>query len=218
MLRLISVFILFLLLGGGISFFLFSNQTPNKENPKVSSPVIQETTSQFSVKNPPSSSLKANVTLFDGIIFWQERGATNSSEVTNLTVLQQGENVETKEKSNLNFTFNDGTSIDLKENTKLSIIQTLPKTMVFEQNSGNATYISKANGLSVRSFHLLLEQKSGEFTLNVDNETGLLTVEVIKGKVTAAYNDTDYISHVVYVPEGSSLEFDEETREAEVSN
>lgn len=164
----------------------------------------------FSIADPPSASLKGNLLSFTGTVDWQSRIATQPAQLTALRQIQQGETLETKTDGAATAQFPKAGFISLAPSTQIDFAQTLPDTIVFVQDSGEATYTAtKSNTpLSIRSLDLLTRIENGTSTITIAGDDNTITVQVQSGQAIEAYDDTNYVSHVVTISEGQQFIFD----------
>lgn len=203
------VFIVVISIGFGFS------KTKNKESAIVFSPIAEvatQKTSNFSLENAPTESLKGKITAMTGEISWQGRIATEPAKLYSPVLIQQGEKLITGEKSNLSLVFPDACSIEFSERTEVDIIQTLPANIVFFQTSGTGEYIKTGSyPVSIRAMGLLVEE-DGDIVVSIDQEEPTVTLTLKSGKATAAFNNSEYISHEVMLVSGQIFTFNYDTR------
>jgi len=162
----------------------------------------------------PSSTIKAKVTSLSGDVIWISRSSKSSELMLNQQI-QQGESIETKANSYATLTIG-GLAFELDENSKISLIQTLPRSIVIEQNSGMINYISKnqSSPLAIKVEHLLISPKNTEIKITMDE---IVKVEVISGDIIKiAYNNLDYTTETVSLSKGDVFMFDDAVREHNV--
>ncbi len=193
---------------------IFNRPTAQKQEPLIS-PIA--TSGGFSLEQAPSKSLKGTIS-FTGSLEWQSRIATMPALLTQPVSLQQGEIIITKDTGRATIEFPNAVSISASPNTEIEFIQTLPDNFVVLQRQGKADYKkSGTTPLSLRILGMILKQNEGEISASIDDTGSLLTISVIKGSITAAYNDVDYLSNVLTVSEGETLTFDNETKTATIN-
>lgn len=183
---------------------------PKVEQKKLLSPAVF---SVESIERPPEQSLKGKIISLSGEVGWQSRVATESAKIISPQPIQQGEMLQTGDDGNILVQFDEVGKLAIFPKTKIDFVQTLPLNFVTVQNTGSVKY--QKMGLvpiSVRALHLLIDQSEGEMEVNINKDEGLVIVDVIKGKVTAAYNDLDYLSHVSEVKQSESLLFNDQKR------
>ena len=208
-------FVIFFIVGiiTAIGYFLLNNN-------RASLPIIQslKPKTQFSIEQPPKDSIKGTIQSLSGLVKWESRVATESVELIKEIPIQQGENILTGDNGKVAIDFEKKVAINAEPQTSIAVIQTLPVNFVFSQASGSAEY-KKLDQIpvSVRSFHLIITI-DGEIKLSVDNQTGLITVEVKKGIAKLGFNDLQYISQVVEVKAGQIYVFDDTNREGETKD
>ena len=69
--------------------------------------------------------------------------------------------------------------------------------------------------VTVRSFHLLIENKGG-ITVSIDKIKPIVLVTINSGSATFAYNNLNNISKVLTVEEGKTLIFNDTTRKVTI--
>jgi len=173
-------------------------------------PPAQE--ASFSLENAPSQSLRGKLISLNGDVYWQSRTATTSSPLTPNTILQQGENITTGTSGTITIAFDNIVNVNLLPNSDLDLIQTLPSSMVFNQNQGVVTYTPKSFPVSVRNRHLLIKINPGQAVVSLNPDLPALTIDVKKGSVSVAYNNLQY--HTVYqtIDQGHSFNFNDSSR------
>lgn len=183
-------------------------------------PTITEVTSQptstsnFSLENAPTESLKGNIPVMTGEVDWQDRVATEAAKISSPSAIQQGEKLITGEKSTLSLVFPSAVSVKFLEKTAIEMIQTLPANLVFSQTTGMAEY-TKTGGypVSVRTLNLLTNI-TGDTIISINPDKPIITLTVKSGDVTVAYNDLKYLSHEVTITAGHTYTFNSGTRKA----
>ena len=170
--------------------------------------------SNFSLSKAPGSSIRGTIASLSGTVLWESRTATHSSPLFAPREIQQGESIETKDNSEASLQIPRIGNMKLMSDTSLSIVQTLPSNSLIEQKQGNAVYTKAGQGnLSIRCMGLLLKILSGSVTISVDSYTSTVTIATRSdGTVLAAYNDADYVSKMVTIPNDSSITYDDITR------
>ena len=168
--------------------------------------------SRFSLEKAPSQSLVGTISSMGGDVEYESRVATEAAKISSPVQVQQGESLTTGANGNLILTFDKGAEIDMSSDTAIGIVQTLPADLVFSQNVGIAEYKKLADlPVSIRSSHLLIEN-SGDLTVSIDKVKPVISVKVLSGSATVAYNDTNNDSRVMTVESGKTLTFNDSTR------
>ncbi|NMC36291.1 hypothetical protein GYA49_04575 [Candidatus Beckwithbacteria bacterium] len=207
---------LFLLLGSFLSvlvFILLNNDIfsatfvfeGNKEQYQIT---------DFSLEDAPAESLRGTIASRNGEILWQSRIATQSSVLVGDKILQQGEILETGKDGIIEVKFVDAALVHMFENTKVEIVQTLPVNLVFNQSRGTVTYKNLGEApVSIRSINLLVNLTKGLIDIDVDDQTGEVSLSLVEGKARVAYNSTDFESKVWDLEAGDSFLYDSNERE-----
>ena len=184
-------------------------------NKKVTFPIIQSLKQKeiFSFDKAPKDSLKGTIQSLSGLVKWESRIATEEVALKKEILIQQGETISTGEDGNINLEYTDRAILKIASQSAISIIQTLPTNLVFNQIDGTIEYKKLGQTpISIRSFHLIIIF-DGEIMIAVDKITGLITINVRKGSAQVGYNDLQYISEVENLTEGQIYEFDDAKRE-----
>lgn len=175
--------------------------------------------STFSLENPPSNSLKGQITTFSGDAFLQSRTASLPAELTSLQEVVQGENLVTKDKGTITVAFANRETLTIAPNSEIDFIQTLPANIVVAQQAGKIQYTKSSTvPFSITAFSLLVNQQQGTLTVLVDNKNKTATVEVKNGSVQLAYVDTDQNTQVVNLSQGQTFVYDATTQTGDVSS
>lgn len=197
----------------GFILILVLSGNPPQTNQNIVSPAKLPST-QFSIENSPSESVKGAIATFSGDFKWESRTATAPALLASPAPIQQGEKLVTGDNGKGAVIFPGETRITISPKADLDIIQTLPTSVVFRQNSGPVNYQKLSQPpLSVRALHLLVGINSGDIDINVDSDNAKVSVSVSEGSVTAAFNDLRNVSNELSVPAGKKLNFDDQTRE-----
>ncbi|SRR5258708_3819520 len=206
---LVSVIIGIVVVFGYTQLSLHSNTNGKKQS--------VNSATKFSLINPPSQSLRGTIASISGEVAWQSRIATEPAKISAPQMLQQGENIVTGDTGTVTVQFTSSGTITLAPQTELDIIQTLPVNFVFAQNKGTATYsINGTIPISIRSLHVLLSLQPGNIVITTDKQNSLVTAAVYTGSIQAAFNDIDYMSHVMTVTNGNTLIFHDDTRKPHI--
>ena len=192
----------------GVIIYGILQKNPGKP---VASIIQTVTKPNFDIAIAPSESIRGSIKQMTGEVFWQSRTATESSQINSLISLQQGEEIQTKENGNLTMEFPNVTNMVIAPKTQIDFVQTLPTEFVMSIASGSANF-KKLNEtpVSIRSYHLLVRQNSGEIGINVDTEKGFTNLNIISGSVTVAYNDLNLDSHVTDFTAPKKVSFNDE--------
>jgi len=178
--------------------------------------VINKVGKKFSLEEAPSESLRGKIATMSGEIKWQSRTATEAADLKEPITIQQGESLITGENSSVELNFDKAAIIELKEKSELNITQTLPVNLVFWQKSGIGTYTKKGDyPLSVRAKSLLIDN-GGKIKVTIDEEDPIVTVRVLSGKITMAFNSKDYVSQKMELKAGEMWLFNDDTRQGEI--
>lgn len=174
-----------------------------------------EKISNFSIVEPPKNSIKGKLESYSGSFKWESRTATAPAEITVAPeIIQQGEVIETEQDSQVFVSFSNIGSIEIFSETSISFTQLLPDNFVFDQSSGKVVYTNKSGTpFSIRSFHLLLVMTTGKTVVEVDRETGRISIDIEEGSAKLGFNDINYNSITDTLKEGEKVIFDDETRE-----
>ena len=115
--------------------------------------------------------------------------------------------------------------IDVFSNSSISFNQTLPATIVVAHNGGEVEYSKGTSSipLSIRVRHLLVKLNEGAISITLHEtenkdqeiEESEVTVRVIEGSATAAWNGLEYETNYEILDEGESLFYDDISRESE---
>jgi hypothetical protein len=209
----IILFAFSLLIGIIFSFTLFWSYKPAGSLVKESDlPYYPK--SNYSIKVAPSSSLKGSIDVLADNVYLTERIASEAAKISGNVEITQGEDIETDTSGQASLIFAKEAEIEINPDSKISIIQTLPNDMVFNQTKGNIIYKNIGEyPLSVRCKHILISN-TNKFSVEIDKEKPLITVIGIEGDLTVAYNSTSYITKTLKVSEGQKLIFNDSTRKA----
>ncbi len=154
------------------------------------------TATLFSIANAPRQTIHAQIVSFSPDIYWESRVATIPAILTSKIALSQGEEIDTGSGSAI-LSLSPVGIISLAKNTTLDFIQLLPLNIVLSQSKGSVSYDNSNNGqLGVVVGNLLVQVISGKCSVTVDSKKNTITISVASGNVLAAYNDTNYSSHV----------------------
>jgi hypothetical protein len=212
-----------LLLFFAIGFFglLLINQWRQNDKIKAAQIAIPVVTKKipFSLDDAPSQSLKGSIDALSGDTTYISRTATEPASLASDHVVQQGEVFETGDSGSIRLSLSDQTQALLASNTSLSLVQSLPENIVFEQSSGSVTYAkTSTDPLSVTSLHLVtLLKDSGSMRVTIGSDLGIVTVRVIKGSASVAYNSLDAVANKTEVSEDQSYSFNDSLRTGELN-
>jgi hypothetical protein len=208
------LFTVMCVIGFSVSYFLFAKrQTPQLVHPESTSSESATIAPTFSLETAPKQSLQGTIMSMTGHVEWTSRIATAPAQLKEDTHIQQGESVETKKDGSIKISLSTDLQVTLFSNSKVQFIQTLPETIVFQQDSGSVTYSKTAgNPMSVRTFGLSTEMTDGRILITMDTDQLTAVVKIQKGNATCAYNDLEYQSHVATYPVGTILVYDSEKR------
>lgn len=170
----------------------------------------------FSIKNPPKEARTGVLSLIEGDVQIEARGATEPVRLGKVRTIVQGERLVTSEKSTTLVTFGNDTEILLEENTDIIFAQTIPSSIVLVQNTGTVTYSQNTDSipLSIRVRNLLVSLKSGDFTVTLEDGDPVISVTVNNGEIKTAYNDSDFVSQVNTLSKGDEMAYDSDVRNA----
>ncbi|MCL4364449.1 hypothetical protein M1328_04400 [Patescibacteria group bacterium] len=192
-----------------LGYFAYAKSKPAGSMPK---PTVLD----FSVDIPPKDSLKGNVSQLSGDVFWESRSATSPALIKNLKAVQQGESLQTSDNGKIALEFPGAAAINMANNSMLSIIQTLPANLVFEQMSGKISFEKTGQPpLSARVFHLLVSI-DGTATIDINKTNQRVTVTDNRGDSTLGFEDINNVSQVIKLTAGQQYVFDDESRSGEV--
>lgn len=209
--------IIFFLLGFVAVFAYFYIRTQNISLPVVStnSPIAKD---EFSLDLPPKESLSGEIVTMTGDIFWESRVASTPALIVKPVPVEQGEDIQTGDNGKTKIDFPKGVSVTMSPQSEISFVQTLPKNFVFEQKSGQSSYITQGEvPLSIRISHLLILLSNGQMDVSIDKLTGKINASVKKGEAKAGYNDRQNVSQVETISFGKTFTFNDETRESEIN-
>lgn len=194
---------------------MVTNKPATPKNQQLISPIAK--THGFSLEQAPSKALKGTITSMIGSIEWQSRVATEPATLVAPVELQQGEQIMTGVNGGVSIDFPNAVSLVALPNTQLNFVQTLPDNVVILQTSGKSEYTSLGTSpITLRTFGLLSKLNDAKISVSIDDTDSLVTIGVLKGSITAAYNDTDFVSQVLTTQEGETLKFDSATKTAVV--
>ena len=173
---------------------------------------VTPTHTPFSLQDAPSESLKGKLTITSDGVLRQDRVATESAKISDDITIGQGEKVETDEEGNALIEFTDTLDLTVFPNSSVDIIQTLPTNLVFSLNRGRTNFAKKgSNTISVRIKHLLT-QVEGNVDISLADDKPIISLRVISGSITLAYNNLNYETQSLKVSEGKTIEFNDSTR------
>ena len=204
----ILIFVAYFLLGIFL-IFSFRQLTETIKFHELNSPLPQFS---FSLDTPPSQSLQGAITFLSGEVEWQSRTATEPAKITKPRQVRQGEEIKTLDTGQTTIVFSDIADITVYPKTDINIIQTLPSNILIGQNNGAADYKKlDGNPLTIRSQNLLIKINQGEIMISVDENKPYITVNVITGSVSVAYNDINFITKLIAVSSGENILFRTDT-------
>lgn len=198
------LFVLFLFIGiaiGGGYYIVKNKPTPPK-------PTTIKQEPHFTGDEPPTESRIGQIETYSGEVKWQSRTATEESQLSQSEEIKQGEKITTGVDGKTTITFDDIT-LTISPKTALSFNQTLPNNFVLTQPSGTIRYQNDSDiPISVRSLHLLTKLGKGNYTIEISDVTGYITVTAETGTAQIGFNDSDTISNVINLDDGQSYVFD----------
>lgn len=212
--KFVVIFIITLIIGfSGVFTYHYLTYHPNKTIPDLVQSIQKQV---FSIDNPPSESLKGEITEMTGNVEWEARTATQASELKIGTLIQQGEFVQTNETGNVSLQFGNAVNVKMDPKTEVNFVQTLPQSFVASIASGSAEFIKTSDSkVSVRSYHLLIRQNDGQMSVGVDTDNGLTNINLIDGSITVAFNDKELNSKVMNYSAPQRITFNDATRSFE---
>lgn len=213
------IFILFAFIGLGIvGIIVIYPKTASQTNSKQEAKLSFLPQNQFSIINAPSETIRGRIATLSGEVKWQDRVATQASEIVNPQAVQQGEELSTGDNGNLEVEISTAVKLKVLPKSRISFIQTLPQNVVLSQNQGKIEY--QKTGfipISVRIDKLLLQIEKGEITVSIDETKPVTTIKVLTGLITLAYNDSQNVSNVKQLKEGKQFIFNNTTRQGIVN-
>jgi hypothetical protein len=214
--RAIIILLLICLALGTISYVVITVLKPSNQPVKTGSTQtakVTPTPNAFSIDVPPVRSLQGSIRTMDGEIFFQNRIATVAGKITGPVVINQGTLLATGKNSMVSFDIATCTAT-LLESSEVSIVQTLPESIVFMQKSGTVRYATPADTfITVRAKTLLVEIH-GETTISFDTEDPIIDVYPASGNAIVAYNNKQFESNrKILLPKGR-IQFNYDTKKA----
>ncbi|HEV2339201.1 MAG TPA: hypothetical protein VGT05_00350 [Patescibacteria group bacterium] len=169
---------------------------------------------KFSIIRSPTESLLGTVATLSGEVLWESRVATQPAEIKKLVIVQQGEEVDTKDTGNVEIIFPAIAQVTVHPNSQLVIAQTLHQDIALGQNTGTITYqtLHSPAVLTVKAHDLLVSVK-GKATVAINNNTAGIIVSVLQGLVTTGYEDLQNNTQVATVTEGNQFIFNINSRQ-----
>ncbi len=193
-----------------LSYFLLRKGNPVRIM-EVRSQVAQ---TNFSIDQAPKDAIRGEIATYSGTVNFQSRTATEPARLTGIVPIQQGESLVTGDDGSISVNFPSFGSVTLGLKSGIDVIQTLPVDFVFNQASGSGVYQNTGSSpFSIRGLHLLVTLASGSATVAVDQKTHLVTVLSKTSPLTLAFNDNQYISHVLNLVIGVKYTFDDDNRQ-----
>lgn len=206
------IFILFVIFGIGVVAAYTKRVPQTTPEQTVKLPFIGQ--NQFSLENAPADSLRGKIATLSGDVKWQDRVATQSSQITNPINIQQGEQLITGDNGKVQVEIPAAVIINISPKSDLSFVQTLPQNIVLSQTKGEVEYQKIGTvPVSIRVLRLLVEEK-GDITISVSDTLPIITINVHTGSVTVAYNDSQNVSTVKTINSGNQFIFNNDTKEA----
>lgn len=209
----ILLFIFSIICGFTVIYFFAKPFIPSSaDEEKIKSPV----SSFFSLEEPPSQSLRGNLSSVTGEIKLQTRLATEPASLVSQRDMKQGELIATGKESTARIEFKNGAEVNIQSESALEFMQTLPEHIVISQKSGSATYqTGDTAAVSVRILQVLIVLNS-HTEVEVSRDGPEVNIRVMKGSVKAGYNDIDNVSTVVPIKSGEVFVYSADTREGEI--
>jgi hypothetical protein len=168
----------------------------------------------FSIDNPPSDSLKGNITSISGSVSFQPRSSDYASTIKDPRLIVQGDEISTLGNGKASISFPNIGNISLSPDTHLNIVQSLSQNFVTQITQGEANFQRIGNiPLSVISLDLSITLDDGtdiDVIADKDNSEVLFTIN--KGEVTFTYTDTSDDTSVIKAKEGKQIIFDNNTK------
>lgn len=214
----LSVFVF--ISGCVVAGLLFFSLQSNLNDQVIMTPIATGSpllSSHFSINNAPALSTKGLILQLEGEVLWESRIATEPSALVAHTILQQGESLITGKDGSVTVSFAEAASLELSNNSKVDIIQTLPVDIVFLQQKGIITYQAFKSSVSIRSNRLLTTIRNGSLRINVDEKLRIVTVTVLNGQAIVAYNNANIISQTHVLNAGDSFRFESDQREGKLN-
>jgi hypothetical protein len=172
----------------------------------------------FSLENAPQQSLKGEVASYSGNVAWISRTAVVSSLIKSKIKIGQGEEIIAQGNGTATLIFPVGILIQMESNSNISIIQTLPVSIVIAQDKGTVSYKNTNNKipLSVNGLDLLISMSQGICQISVDKENANVVINVSSGFATAVFIDNENNTQTKTIESGREMDFNNNTKQATV--
>lgn len=209
--KILGIFLGFFFLAVAIvGYFFYSTGVQYKPQADLPTP--------FSLDSPPTEALVGTIATLSGTVLWQSRTASSPSALPKPRDVVQGEELLTGDSGSLTISFPDVLTLRLFPKSHISLIQTLPATIVVRQAEGTGVYsgLSEKKPISVRGLDILLTFGNATCSVSVDTKTSRVSVIVTDGEIRAAYTDTDNISVIKTFTKGQSFIFTNDTKKVTV--
>lgn len=206
--------ILFIFLGAGITTGVGYAISQPSQPKKIKTPLPA---TLFSMKDAPTDSIDGHISSMSGQVEWQSRVATMPAALATAIPLQQGESILTKDNGSMTISFPKIGKFNISSESELNIIQTLPTSAVMEQPKGQIQYTKiGTTPLAVKSVDLLIQIDSGVVAVTSDDQEQTVTVDIISGKASVAYEDQNHITSVQNLYDGDEYFFDNTTDQGDL--
>lgn len=215
-LLLIVIFILGSVIAS-VMYALVNRNVPVNPVAVVSDPTPTPSRTAFSIENPPSESISGTITDISGDMWLVPRESTEPAKLAGTELIKQGEKLIASDSGQITVTFPQLGQMRMIPESEVDVVQTLPVDLVFQHYKGTTEYERIGTvPLSVRSFRLLVSVTEGRIRVTTDEEQHTVSVEVLRGQATAAYNNPEIISTLVTIGEGEEFFFNSDTREGSI--
>lgn len=209
----ITIFILFLLIGGSTVFALRAWQVRQLEHDKFI-PISGPTR----IINPPSGALTGKILQIKGLVNIHRRRDNDFTRLDSVYDIVQGEELQTKDSGQAVVEFQNFATLKLFKQSEIALVSLLPKSFLVKQRSGQVNYqlSSDKNSLSVRILHTLFTLKTGSASITLDQETGNIVIELVLGEGNFALPDLEDNTQVWTLVKGQKAVIDDEKRTVQI--
>ncbi len=214
------ILLLIFAFGFGLSIYLGRLFIPKSKNIEAKKePVITSKPLYQYESKPPSRALTGTIEGIYGEVKKQPRDSDDWVEISTSSAsfgsaqdkVLQGESFKLNNIGKATALFENQTTVLLGKNSEVSFINLIPEKFLLEQNNGVITF-KNVKPISVKIFNSLMVLEAGEFTIDVNNETGRFNLSLASGSAKLSFVDEENETQVYELVKGDQAKYDPATK------
>lgn len=159
--------------------------------------------------NPPTLASQGDISITSDTVEILQRYSQDFVNAASISAVLQEEQIRTDETGKATVTLDDIVIVNLDTTSLVSFINLISGNLLLRQNSGDVNYLIN-KPISIRVSDTLTSMKNGELDISIDEDSGLVYMDIASGSGKIAFINNDNQTQVYDITKGDKVTYNPE--------